>query len=226
MRFCRFVVILRGGGSTRQPQRTEPCHCVSGQPCKLHEPLQGQMHPLQYVEFVVEPVLGPAAGLGRWFVGVAVLLNGGVFQFVETPLGNHSAQSPANVPWAYHGPLQGQIQPLQCEAGLVEHALGAAAGLGRWFVGDAFLPICGDFQRRGQHLASTAHRALPVCKWPALDTPWGTVRSGAASAVCSRCGGACTGGSGGAGQVVCGGCGVAGLCRFPQDKAALGKHIA
>ena len=33
VRFCRFVEISRGGGgSTQQPQRTEPCQCVSGQP--------------------------------------------------------------------------------------------------------------------------------------------------------------------------------------------------
>ena len=32
------------------------------------------MKPLQYAVGVVEPELGAAAGLGRWFVGVAVLL--------------------------------------------------------------------------------------------------------------------------------------------------------
>ena len=33
LRFGRFVVISRGGGSTtRQPQRTESCQCVSGYP--------------------------------------------------------------------------------------------------------------------------------------------------------------------------------------------------
>ncbi len=31
VRFFPFVEISRGGGSTQQPQRTEPCCCVSGQ---------------------------------------------------------------------------------------------------------------------------------------------------------------------------------------------------
>ena len=68
-------------------------------------------------------------------------------------------------------------------------ALGAEAGLGRWFVGVAVLPVCGDFQRGGQYSAPTAHIALPVCEWPALGMLWGTARSNAVSAVCSGCGG-------------------------------------
>ena len=76
-----------------------------------------------------------------------------------------------------HGALQGQMQPLLCAAGVVGPALGAAAGvLCRWFVGDAVLPVCGDFQRRRQHSAITAHRALPVCDWPSLGMPWTTER--------------------------------------------------
>ena len=90
--------------------------------------------------------------------------------------------SALGIPWA----LKGQVQPLQCAAGVVEPALGAAAELGRWFVGVVVLPVCGEFQRRRQHSATTAHRALPVCEWPALGIPWGTARSNAASAVCSR----------------------------------------
>ena len=67
---------------------------------------------------------------------------------------------------------------------MVEPALvGAVAGLGRWFVGVAALPTCGAFQRRRQHSATTAYRALPVCEWPALGIPWGTARSNAAFAV-------------------------------------------
>ena len=44
---------------------------------------------------VEEPALGAAAGLGRWFVRVAVA---GVRGFSEeqAALGNHSAQSPAS----------------------------------------------------------------------------------------------------------------------------------
>ena len=94
------------------------------------------------------------------------------------------------------------MQPLQYSEGVVEPALGAAAGPGRWFVGFAALLVCADFQRRRQHSAITAHRAVPVCELPALGTLWSTVMSNAASAVCSRCDGTCTGGCGRAGQVV------------------------
>ena len=160
LRFCRFVELSRGGGSTHQPQPTEPCQCVSGQP------------------------------------------------------------------WACHGALQGQMQPLLCAAGVVGPALGPAAGPGRWLVGVAGLPVCGAVQRRRQHSATTAHRALPVCEWPALGMPWATARSNAASAVCSRCGGACTGCCGRAGQVVCGGCGFAECLSFPDVEALLGNHSA
>ena len=115
-----------------------------------------------------------------------------------------------------------------CAAGVVGPALGAAAGvLCRWLVGVAVLPVEGEFERRSHYSATTAHRALPVCRWPALGMPWGTARSNAASAASSRTGGACTGGGGrGAVQVVCGGCGFAGLLRFPEEQAALGNHSA
>ena len=71
---------------------------------------------------------------------------------------------------------------------MVEPALGAAAGLGRWcFVGVvAVLPLSGNFQRNRQHPATTAHRALPVCECPALGMPRGTERSNAALHVCNR----------------------------------------
>ena len=119
---------------------------------------------------------------------------------IETALGNHSA--------------------------LPNPVTGAAIGLGRWFLRVAVFPICGDFQRRRQHRATTAHRALPVCEWPALGMPWGTATSNAASAMWSRGGGACTGGCGRAGKVVCGGCGFAGMWRCPQEKEALGNYSA
>ena len=76
-------------------------------------------------------------------------------------------------------------------------------------------------------MATTVHRALPVCEWPVLGMPLGTAKADAASAVCSRSGRACTGGSGrGAVQVVWGGLGFAGLLRCPEEKAALGNHSA
>ena len=56
------------------------------------------MDPLHCAAGVLKPALAAAAGLGRWFVDVAVLLNAGVFQLcVEALLGNHSAQNPASV---------------------------------------------------------------------------------------------------------------------------------
>ena len=63
------------------------------------------------------------------------------------------------------------MQPLQCGAGVMEPALGAAAGLGRWFVGGAFLPVCGDFQRRTKQSPTTVPRGLSVREWPALGLP-------------------------------------------------------
>ena len=157
MRFGRFVEISRGRGSTRQPQRTEPCQCVSVQP------------------------------------------------------------------WACHGALQGQMQPLMRATGVVAPALKAAAELGGWFVELAVLLVCGHFQRKRQHSAAIAHKALPVCEWPAMGLSWDTARPTAASAVYIRFVRACTGGCGRSGQVVCGGCGFAGLWIFPEEKAALGK---
>ena len=86
------------------------------------------------------------------------------------------------------------MQLLLCAAGTAWLALGAAAGLCRWYVGVAVWLVCGAVQRRSQHSATTGYRALPVCEWPTLGMPWGTARSNAASAMCSRVGGACTGG--------------------------------
>ena len=145
MQFFRFVEIPRGGGSTRQSQRTEPCPWVSGQP------------------------------------------------------------------WASHLALQGQMKPLH---------------LGRWLVGVAGLPVCGAVQRNRQHSATTANRALPVCEWPVLGMPWATVRSKAASALCSRCGESCTGCCGRAELVVCGYCCIAECWCYPDVEALLGHHIA
>ena len=148
LRFSRFMEISRrGGGSTKQPQRTEPCHCVSGQP------------------------------------------------------------------WAFHGALQYQIQYLQCAAGMVGPVLGAAAGLGRWFVGVVVLPVCGGIQRRRHHSATSARRALSVCWGPALGMPWRTARSNAAFTLVSRCGGDCSGCSGRARRV-----------QIQEEEAAFGNH--
>ena len=112
-------------------------------------------------------MLGAAEGPGRWFVGVAVLPVSDYFiEEEEAALGNHSVQSPASVWVASPGHAMGHWK-VKCSLCSVQQvwwpALGAAAGvLCRWFVGGAVLPVCGDFQRRRQHSATTAHRALPV----------------------------------------------------------------
>ena len=74
---------------------------------------------------------------------------------------------------ACYGPLQGQMQLLQCAAGVVETALGAAARLGRWIAtGEgAVMLIAKVFQMWRRCSATTAHRALGVCERPALDMP-------------------------------------------------------
>ena len=71
-----------------------------------------------------------------------------VFSAVDStrkPLRTEPCQCVCGLPWACLGALQDQMQPLQCSAGVVELALGAAAGLGRGFVGVAVLPLYGGF---------------------------------------------------------------------------------
>ena len=63
------------------------------------------------------------------------------------------------------------MQLLRFEAGVVEPTLGAAAWLGRWFVGVAVLLNAGVLQVWRCNSAATAYRALPVRKWPALGMP-------------------------------------------------------
>ena len=110
-----------------------------------------------------------------------------------------------------------------------EPALGAAAGLGRWFVGVTVLLVCVGFQMTRRRSTTAARsRALPVCDWPALGTIKDTGRSNAAFEVCGWCGGDNTGCCNRAGhQVVCGCCDFAGLCRFSNDdRAPLVNHSA
>ena len=194
-----------------------------------HGALQGQMQPLQ-CEGGME---GPALGLLLGSAGGSQGLRFG--QFVEIFRGGGSIHQPqpkepcqcvSGQPWACRGALQFQMQPLLCASEVVGPALGAATELGRWFVGVVVLPVCGNFQRRRQHSATTAHRALPVFLWPALGMPWGTARSNTASAVCSMCGGACTGCCRRAEQVVYEGCDFAFFWRFSEEERALGNHSA
>ena len=51
---------------------------------------------------------------------------------MEVPHPQHTepCQRASAKSWAYNEPLHGQMQPLQCAAGVVEPALGIVAGLG------------------------------------------------------------------------------------------------
>ena len=95
--FASITELSTCGCASQQPQRTEPCQCVIGQPWVYHGPLQGPLELLQCAAGVVEPALGAAAGQGKWFVGVAVLQVSVSFQLEEALLGNQSPQSPASV---------------------------------------------------------------------------------------------------------------------------------
>ena len=76
MRFCRCAEGSRAGGSTQQPQCTEPCQCVGGQPRACHGALQGHMQPLQCAAGMVGLALGAVAELGKRFVRAAFFLPG------------------------------------------------------------------------------------------------------------------------------------------------------
>ena len=124
----------RGGRSNRQPQYTEPYHCVSGQPWVCQGSLQGQTQPF----FVQQEWWGLFLGLrqgragGLWWA----------LQFcrcVQVSRGGGSSRQPQRTEpcycvsgqcWAYQGALQKQTQSLLCAAGVVGPALGAAAGPG------------------------------------------------------------------------------------------------
>ena len=95
---CLLEFSRCGGTACRQPQCTEPCQCVGGQPWACHGQLQGQMHPLQHAVGVIEPDLGAAARLGSWYLGGSGFSECCCsFPDGEALLNNHSAQSPASV---------------------------------------------------------------------------------------------------------------------------------
>ena len=149
LQFCRFWESFRGVGSTRQPQRKEPCQCVSGQPWACHGALQGQMHPLMCAAGLVGPVLRAVAAPGRWFVGgcgFAILWR--LSEEKAAGLANHSAQSPASV-WVAS---PGQHAVVHCKAKCrlccvqqmwwgLHWGLRQGCCLCRWLVGVAVLPV-------------------------------------------------------------------------------------
>ena len=65
-------------------------------------------------------------------------------------------------PWVWPGVLQGQIYSLQCSAAVVERALRAAAGLGRWFVEKAAVGSHSAQSPASGSVASSGH-ALGHC---------------------------------------------------------------
>ena len=77
---CGFLDIFSAGGSARQPQRTEPCQCVCGQPWACPWPLYDQMQPLQCAAGVAGWRLGADGGLGRCIVVCVVVRVSGNFQ--------------------------------------------------------------------------------------------------------------------------------------------------
>ena len=85
---------------------------------------------------MVEPALGAVAGLGRWFVGAAVLLkNAGVLQMRRRRSVTRAQRALAVCEWPALGmpwtTAKSDFQYLQCAAGVVEPALGAADELSR-----------------------------------------------------------------------------------------------
>ena len=136
--------------------------------------------------------MGAAAGLGRWFVWGAVLLNGGLFQKWRY----HSATTPHRALLVCEWPVLGipwvnSRSSCFCSVQQVWWSLhwvlrpGWADGL----VGGAVLLNAEVFQIGRHRSATTATGDLLVCEWPALGMPLATARSDAASAACSRCGG-------------------------------------
>ena len=97
LRFCRFVEVSRGGGSTRHPQRTEPCQCVNSHLWACQGASQSQMQAFLNAAGVWGLALGGAAVLGRGSLGVADFAGFCRFPEQEAAVGNHSAQSRASV---------------------------------------------------------------------------------------------------------------------------------
>ena len=64
-------------------------------------------------------------------------------------------------PWASRGALKGQMQPLQYAAGVVEPALGAAAGLAMWFVGVATVGFAKGLDDGGGYFELTKQKNDP-----------------------------------------------------------------
>ena len=117
--FTSTVEISGGGGSTWQPQCTEPCQCLSDQPWAYHGALQAQMQALQCAAGVVESALlrqGWADGLWgvRFCRFVEIFRGGGSTGKQQQRIEPYECVS--GQPWACHGAQQCQMKPLQCAA--------------------------------------------------------------------------------------------------------------
>ena len=108
LRFCHILESFSDGACARQPLRTEPCQCVSGQPWACPGPLQGQMHPVQLSAGLVEPALGAVLGCagrlcGLRFCHIVESFSDGSCALQQ--LRTEPCQCVSGQPWACHGAL-------------------------------------------------------------------------------------------------------------------------
>ncbi len=101
-------VFLRCGAVAWQPQRTEPCHCVSYRPGHVlgHWKVKCSLCSAQQVWWSLYWVLrqASAGGLGGLrFCQILVLFSDGCC--ARQPLRTEPCRCVSDQPWAYHGPL-------------------------------------------------------------------------------------------------------------------------
>ena len=108
----------------------------------------------------------------------------------------------------------------------MEPELDAAAGLGRWTLGDAVVSFWSLSVKEvplGNHSAQSPASVFVVSPGHVMLHCKVIIFT---SAVCNRCCGAYTGCCGRAGQVVCGGCGFAAFWFCSVEEVPLGNHRA
>ena len=134
----QFCWISRGGGSNRQPQRAEPCQCVSGQPRACHGALQEQCS----LYSVQQEWWGLHWGLQQGWTGGSWGLR--FCPFVEISRGGGSSATtalrglPVVCEWPALGMPRGTARSNAISAVCSMCGCGCTGGcgwLGRWFVG-------------------------------------------------------------------------------------------
>ena len=136
LQFYQILEFSSGGVRAQQPLSTYFCVCVRGQPWACHGELKAVYTLLstQQPWWTLHWVLRQGWAGGFWGIQFYHILNfisdGG---FAQQHLRTEPCQCVCYQPWACHGALQGQMQPLKFLAGVVEPGLGAAAGLSTWF---------------------------------------------------------------------------------------------